>query len=49
MRTSDRGDGTVRVEEDALGNVEVPAKYLWGARTERSRAARPPHRAHCTA
>ena len=21
----------VRVEEDALGNVEVPANHLWGA------------------
>ncbi|HKI38618.1 MAG TPA: class II fumarate hydratase [Gemmataceae bacterium] len=27
----------VRVEEDALGNVEVPADHLWGAQTERSR------------
>src|SRR5580704_6708506 len=26
-----------RVEEDALGNVEVPANHLWGAQTERSR------------
>ena len=26
----------VRVEEDALGNVEVPADHLWGAQTERS-------------
>ena len=25
-----------RVEEDALGNVEVPAEHLWGAQTERS-------------
>jgi len=25
-----------RVEEDALGNVEVPADHLWGAQTERS-------------
>lgn len=27
----------VRVEEDALGDVEVPADHLWGAQTERSR------------
>src|SRR4029453_12227559 len=26
-----------RVEEDALGDVEVPADHLWGAQTERSR------------
>src|SRR6266481_3680997 len=25
-----------RVEEDALGNVEVPMEHLWGAQTERS-------------
>src|SRR5271167_2200227 len=25
-----------RVEEDALGNVEVPLDHLWGAQTERS-------------
>src|ERR1700721_1494828 len=25
-----------RVEEDALGNVEVPMDHLWGAQTERS-------------
>jgi hypothetical protein len=25
-----------RVEEDALGNVEVPIDHLWGAQTERS-------------
>src|SRR5580658_2260319 len=28
--------GTFRVEEDALGNVEVPVEHLWGAQTERS-------------
>ena len=27
---------TFRVEEDALGNVEVPVDHLWGAQTERS-------------
>ena len=26
----------VRIEEDALGNVEVPAGHLWGAQTQRS-------------
>jgi fumarate hydratase class II len=25
-----------RIEEDALGNVEVPVDHLWGAQTERS-------------
>src|SRR5262249_51280079 len=29
-------DDKVRVEEDALGHVEVPADRLWGAQTERS-------------
>jgi fumarate hydratase class II len=28
---------SVRVEEDSLGKVEVPADHLWGAQTERSR------------
>jgi fumarate hydratase class II len=28
--------GTFRIEEDALGNVEVPGDHLWGAQTERS-------------
>ena len=36
MPTNDRGHGKVRVEEDALGHVEVPAERLWGAQTERS-------------
>ena len=31
------GIAKVRVEEDALGHVEVPAEHLWGAQTERSR------------
>jgi fumarate hydratase, class II len=26
----------VRIEEDALGNVEVPGDHLWGAQTQRS-------------
>src|ERR1700758_2755306 len=25
-----------RIEEDALGNVQVPAEHLWGAQTQRS-------------
>ena len=25
-----------RIEEDALGKVEVPAGHLWGAQTQRS-------------
>jgi len=28
--------GQFRIEEDALGNVEVPAGHLWGAQTQRS-------------
>jgi fumarate hydratase class II len=31
------GTGQFRIEEDALGNVEVPAEHLWGAQTQRSR------------
>ncbi|MBV8568978.1 MAG: class II fumarate hydratase [Acidobacteriaceae bacterium] len=34
MSSVDRGK--FRVEEDALGNVEVPADHLWGAQTQRS-------------
>lgn len=26
----------LRIEEDALGNIEVPADHLWGAQTQRS-------------
>jgi fumarate hydratase class II len=37
MRTDDGSNGAVRVEEDALGKVEVPLGHLWGAQTERSR------------
>lgn len=36
MSTATQANGKVRVEEDALGNVEVPADHLWGAQTERS-------------
>src|SRR5882762_10661841 len=27
----------LRIEEDALGEVQVPAEHLWGAQTQRSR------------
>src|SRR6185295_822956 len=39
MSANDRAPAIaeVRVEEDALGHVEVPADHLWGAQTERSR------------
>jgi fumarate hydratase class II len=33
---SQRANSSFRVEEDALGNVEVPAEHLWGAQTQRS-------------
>src|SRR3989442_10372970 len=36
MPTGDRNHDKVRIEEDALGEVEVPADHLWGAQTERS-------------
>ena len=32
------GPHSYRIEEDALGEVSVPAEHLWGAQTERSRA-----------
>ncbi len=32
-----QGVDQVRIEEDALGNVHVPAGHLWGAQTQRSR------------
>src|SRR5580693_9432988 len=35
MNNSNNGRN-FRVEEDALGNVEVPIEHLWGAQTERS-------------
>ncbi len=37
MTANNRTEGKFRVEEDSLGNVEVPADHLWGAQTERSR------------
>src|SRR3989440_7138525 len=36
MTANNRTEGKLRVEEDALGNVEVPTDHLWGAQTERS-------------
>jgi fumarate hydratase, class II len=36
MTTTNFTTTTFRVEEDALGNVEVPAEHLWGAQTQRS-------------
>ena len=36
MESREVNMGKVRVEEDALGQVEVPADHLWGAQTERS-------------
>src|SRR6185369_10702163 len=36
-RTSNGVNSGFRIEEDALGNVEVPLGHLWGAQTERSR------------
>jgi fumarate hydratase class II len=34
---TEHGDPPYRIEEDALGEVRVPAGHLWGAQTERSR------------
>jgi fumarate hydratase class II len=36
MTAKSQTDGKSRVEEDALGDVEVPADHLWGAQTQRS-------------
>src|SRR5438309_748207 len=36
MPTNSRVDAKFRIEEDALGHVEVSADHLWGAQTERS-------------
>jgi fumarate hydratase, class II len=36
MHTNEPDRGAMRAEEDALGQVEVPADHLWGAQTERS-------------
>jgi fumarate hydratase, class II len=37
MVTTKIAPNSYRIEEDALGDVQVPAKHLWGAQTERSR------------
>jgi fumarate hydratase, class II len=36
MHTNEPDLSAMRTEEDALGQVEVPADHLWGAQTERS-------------
>jgi fumarate hydratase class II len=36
MHTNQPDRSVMRTEEDALGQVEVPADHLWGAQTERS-------------
>jgi fumarate hydratase class II len=36
MTANNPTQGKFRVEEDALGDVEVPADHLWGAQTQRS-------------
>ena len=36
MRNEPQARPHARIEEDALGNVEVPADHLWGAQTQRS-------------
>ena len=36
MHTTEPDRSAMRAEEDALGQVEVPADHLWGAQTERS-------------
>ncbi len=36
MKNEPKAHASMRIEEDALGNVEVPAEHLWGAQTQRS-------------
>ena len=36
MATDETTTGSFRIEEDALGDVQVPADRLWGAQTQRS-------------
>src|SRR5262245_52700088 len=36
MKNEPSAQAHFRIEEDALGNVEVPADRLWGAQTQRS-------------
>jgi fumarate hydratase, class II len=36
MKNEPKARPGTRIEEDALGNVEVPASHMWGAQTQRS-------------
>jgi fumarate hydratase, class II len=36
MKNEPKAQARFRIEEDALGDVEVPAEHLWGAQTQRS-------------
>src|ERR1700761_6193979 len=36
LRMKRSANAASRIEEDALGEIEVPAEHLWGAQTERS-------------
>src|SRR5580692_194 len=36
MTMDNRTNGVLRVEQDSLGPVDVPADKLWGAQTQRS-------------
>src|SRR5271154_5027396 len=46
MITNKSVSSKFRLEEDALGNVEVPADHLWGAQTQRSHLNFPIGREH---
>ena len=36
MKNESKARAGTRIEEDALGNVEVPGDHMWGAQTQRS-------------
>jgi fumarate hydratase class II len=36
MQSTAKPSSQFRIEEDALGNVQVPSEHLWGAQTQRS-------------
>ena len=36
MAISETAANSFRIEEDALGDVQVPSEHLWGAQTQRS-------------
>jgi fumarate hydratase class II len=36
MTVNETATRSFRIEEDALGEVEVPSEHLWGAQTQRS-------------